>query len=72
MIHNKKYQIPSRTIIPFGQTHVIKIFIQYVKNIVRYMNDRGRNINFHIIAWRRDGLISKSDFCNFFSCISEM
>jgi hypothetical protein len=32
-IHKAKYQIHSRTIIHFGQTHVINILSQYAKNI---------------------------------------
>ena len=61
MTHNTKYQIHSRTMIHFGQIHVMRILIQYAPKIARYIKARGKKMNDQKTFLKRDGWIS-NDF----------
>ena len=48
--------------IQFGRIQVIRIFIQYAQNMIRYIRARGRNMNDQNILLMREGWIANSDF----------
>ncbi len=54
-IHKQKYHIHNHTMIQFGRTQVIRIFIQYAQNINKYIRARGKNMNDQNILLIREG-----------------
>ena len=61
-IHKQKYHIHNHTMIQFGRTQVMRIFIQYAQNMIKYIRARGRNMNDQNILLMREGWIANSDF----------